>query len=152
MKTTEEFYIKRCIELAKNGLGTTYPNPLVGCVIVYNNEIIGEGWHRKSGEPHAEVNAVNSVKDKSLLSKATIYVSLEPCSHFGKTSIGKKVPDNIICGKPNRFISKGMEVSVFTMLLKIRPTPISKKSITMVIRIISIKVLTPCCRVKSSAK
>ena len=80
-----EKYIKRCIELAKNGLGTTYPNPLVGSVIVYENEIIGEGWHKKSGEGHAEVNAVNSVKDKSLLSKSTIYVSLEPCSHFGKT-------------------------------------------------------------------
>ena len=85
MKLTEEKYIKRCIELAKNGLGTTYPNPLVGSVIVYNYEIIGEGWHRKSGEAHAEVNAINSVKDKSLLSKSTIYVSLEPCSHFGKT-------------------------------------------------------------------
>ena len=80
-----EKYISRCIELAKNGLGTTYPNPLVGSVIVYNNKIIGEGWHKKAGEPHAEVNAVNSVKDKSLLKKATIYVSLEPCSHFGKT-------------------------------------------------------------------
>ena len=85
MKLTEEKYIKRCIELAKNGLGTTYPNPLVGSVIVYNDEIIGEGWHRKAGEPHAEVNAINSVKDKTLLSKSTIYVSLEPCSHFGKT-------------------------------------------------------------------
>lgn len=84
MKINEK-YIKRCIELAKNGLGTTYPNPLVGSVIVYNGEIIGEGWHKKSGEAHAEVNAVNSVKDKSLLKKATIYVSLEPCSHFGKT-------------------------------------------------------------------
>lgn len=82
---TELKYIKRCIQLAKNGLGTTYPNPLVGCVIVYDNKIIGEGWHKKSGEPHAEVNAVNSVKNKSLLKKATIYVSLEPCSHFGKT-------------------------------------------------------------------
>lgn len=80
-----EKYIKRCIELAKNGLGTTYPNPLVGSVIVHNDTIIGEGWHRKSGEPHAEVNAINSVKDKSLLTKSTIYVSLEPCSHFGKT-------------------------------------------------------------------
>jgi len=80
-----EIYIKRCIQLAKNGLGTTYPNPLVGSVIVYNGKIIGEGWHKKAGEAHAEVNAINSVKDKSLLSKATIYVSLEPCSHFGKT-------------------------------------------------------------------
>jgi diaminohydroxyphosphoribosylaminopyrimidine deaminase/5-amino-6-(5-phosphoribosylamino)uracil reductase len=80
-----EKYIRRCIELAKNGLGTTYPNPLVGSVIVYDGKIIGEGWHKKSGGPHAEVNAVNSVKDKSLLKKSTIYVSLEPCSHYGKT-------------------------------------------------------------------
>ena len=80
-----EKYISRCIELAKNGLGTTYPNPMVGSVIVYEGKIIGEGWHKKSGEQHAEVLAVNSVKDKTLLKKATIYVSLEPCSHYGKT-------------------------------------------------------------------
>ncbi|WP_281238974.1 bifunctional diaminohydroxyphosphoribosylaminopyrimidine deaminase/5-amino-6-(5-phosphoribosylamino)uracil reductase RibD [Flavobacterium praedii] len=80
-----EKYMSRCIQLAKNGLGTTYPNPMVGSVIVYEGKIIGEGWHKKAGEPHAEVNAVNSVQDKSLLKKATIYVSLEPCSHFGKT-------------------------------------------------------------------
>ena len=78
-------YMRRCLELAKNGLGTTYPNPMVGSVIVCDGKIIGEGWHKKSGEPHAEVNAINSVKDKSLLKRATIYVSLEPCSHFGKT-------------------------------------------------------------------
>lgn len=83
--TTHEKYMARCIQLAKNGLGLTYPNPLVGSVIVYNGKIIGEGWHKKAGEAHAEVNAINSVKDKSVLSKATIYVSLEPCSHFGKT-------------------------------------------------------------------
>jgi len=100
---TNEIYIKRCIQLAKNGLGTTYPNPMVGSVIVYNNQIIGEGWHRESGEPHAEVNAINSVKDKSLLAKATIYVSLEPCSHFGKTPpccdliIKHKIP-NVVVG------------------------------------------------------
>lgn len=105
---THDVYIKRCIELAKNGLGTTYPNPLVGSVIVYNNEIIGEGWHRKSGEPHAEVNAINSVKDKSLLSKSTIYVSLEPCSHFGKTPpccdliIANKIP-NVVIGTIDPF-------------------------------------------------
>ncbi|GGA80845.1 riboflavin biosynthesis protein RibD [Flavobacterium palustre] len=81
----DEKYLARCIQLAQNGLGTTYPNPMVGSVIVYEDQIIGEGWHKKAGEPHAEVNAVNSVKDKSLLQKATIYVSLEPCSHFGKT-------------------------------------------------------------------
>ena len=105
---THDTYIKRCIELAKNGLGTTYPNPLVGSLIVYNDEIIGEGWHRKSGEPHAEVNAINSVKDKSLLSKSTIYVSLEPCSHFGKTPpccdliIANKIP-NVVIGTIDPF-------------------------------------------------
>lgn len=78
-------YIDRCIELAQNGLGRTYPNPLVGSVIVHNNTIIGEGWHQKAGSAHAEVNAVDSVKDKSLLKQSTIYVSLEPCSHYGKT-------------------------------------------------------------------
>jgi diaminohydroxyphosphoribosylaminopyrimidine deaminase/5-amino-6-(5-phosphoribosylamino)uracil reductase len=98
----QEKYIKRCIELAKNGLGTTYPNPLVGCVIVYENEIIGEGWHKKSGEAHAEVVAINSVKNKDLLKNATIYVSLEPCSHFGKTPpcadliIKYKIPNVVI--------------------------------------------------------
>lgn len=97
-----EKYLARCIELAKNGLGTTYPNPMVGSVIVYKDQIIGEGWHKKAGEPHAEVNAVNSVKDKSLLQKATIYVSLEPCSHFGKTPpccdliIRNKIPNVVI--------------------------------------------------------
>ena len=103
-----EKYIKRCIELAKNGLGTTYPNPLVGSVIVYNDQIIGEGWHQKAGCPHAEVNAIQSVKDKSLLSKATIYVSLEPCSHFGKTPpcsdliIANKIP-NVVIGTIDPF-------------------------------------------------
>ncbi|RAR75778.1 bifunctional diaminohydroxyphosphoribosylaminopyrimidine deaminase/5-amino-6-(5-phosphoribosylamino)uracil reductase RibD [Flavobacterium aciduliphilum] len=80
-----ETYIKRCLELAQKGLGTTYPNPLVGSVIVYDGKIIGEGWHKKAGEAHAEVHAIQAVKDKRLLSDATIYVSLEPCSHYGKT-------------------------------------------------------------------
>ena len=75
----------RCVQLAKNGLGTTYPNPMVGSVIVYNGKIIGEGWHRKAGEAHAEVNAIKSVSNEDLLKESTIYVSLEPCSHFGKT-------------------------------------------------------------------
>lgn len=105
---TYEKYINRCIALAKNGLGTTYPNPMVGSVIVYEGKIIGEGWHKKAGGPHAEVNAVNSVKDKSLLSKATIYVSLEPCSHFGKTPpcsdliIKSKIP-NVVVGTVDPF-------------------------------------------------
>ncbi|MDY8138281.1 bifunctional diaminohydroxyphosphoribosylaminopyrimidine deaminase/5-amino-6-(5-phosphoribosylamino)uracil reductase RibD [Aquimarina sp. 2201CG5-10] len=78
-------YLKRCIQIAKNGLGTSYPNPLVGSVIVHNDTIIGEGWHYQSGKPHAEVNAINSVTNPDLLKDATIYVSLEPCSHYGKT-------------------------------------------------------------------
>jgi diaminohydroxyphosphoribosylaminopyrimidine deaminase / 5-amino-6-(5-phosphoribosylamino)uracil reductase len=103
-----EKYMHRCIDLAQNGLGTTYPNPLVGSVIVCNDKIIGEGWHRKAGEPHAEVNAINSVKDPTLLDRSTIYVSLEPCSHFGKTPpccdliIEKKIP-NIVIGTVDPF-------------------------------------------------
>ncbi|MGY0392093.1 bifunctional diaminohydroxyphosphoribosylaminopyrimidine deaminase/5-amino-6-(5-phosphoribosylamino)uracil reductase RibD [Bizionia sp. KMM 8389] len=80
-----EKYINRCIEIAKNGLGTTAPNPMVGAVIVCKNKIIGEGFTSPYGGPHAEVNAIQSVTDKSLLKDATIYVTLEPCSHFGKT-------------------------------------------------------------------
>jgi len=77
--------MQRCIQLARNGLGTTYPNPVVGCVIVRDRQIISEGWHRRSGEPHAEVNAINQIPDKEILKKSTLYVSLEPCAHHGKT-------------------------------------------------------------------
>lgn len=83
--TNHETFIKRCIEIAKNGLGSTRPNPMVGSVIVYNEKIIGEGFTSSYGGNHAEVNAINSVKDKSLLKQSTIYVTLEPCSHFGQT-------------------------------------------------------------------
>lgn len=83
--TTDEKYIRRCIELASNGLCNAAPNPMVGAVIVHNGKIIGEGYHAKCGEGHAEVNAIRSVKDEILLKEATIYVSLEPCSHYGKT-------------------------------------------------------------------
>ena len=112
-----EIYIQRCLELAQNGLGSTYPNPMVGSVIVHRGKIIGEGWHQKAGEPHAEVNAINSVKNKSLLTKSTIYVSLEPCSHFGKTPpcsdliIQHKIPTVIIgTVDPNdKVAGKGIE-------------------------------------------
>ena len=77
-------YMQRALELARLGLGEVSPNPMVGCVIVHGDTIIGEGWHHKYGESHAEVNAVNSVKERSLLSASTAYVTLEPCSHFGK--------------------------------------------------------------------
>jgi diaminohydroxyphosphoribosylaminopyrimidine deaminase/5-amino-6-(5-phosphoribosylamino)uracil reductase len=83
--TRDETYMLRALQLAKLGGIATQSNPLVGAVIVLNDKIIGEGYHQKYGEAHAEVNAVNSVADKSLLKEATIYVTLEPCSHFGKT-------------------------------------------------------------------
>ncbi len=78
-------YMKMCLELASKGIGNVSPNPLVGCVIVHNNQIIGQGYHQKYGESHAEVNAINSVKNKDLLAKSTLFVNLEPCSHYGKT-------------------------------------------------------------------
>jgi len=81
----DEIYIKRCLDLARLARGYVSPNPIVGAVIVYKNKIIGEGFHQKVGTAHAEINAINSVVDKSLLSKATIYVSLEPCHHYGRT-------------------------------------------------------------------
>lgn len=80
-----EKYIQRCLDMAKKGFGKTAPNPMVGCVIVYNGKIIGEGFHEKYGKAHAEVNAINSVKNKKHLKDSTLYVNLEPCSHFGKT-------------------------------------------------------------------
>lgn len=81
----DEKYMRRCLQLAQNGKGFVSPNPMVGAVIVHGDKIIGEGYHRIYGKPHAEVNAINSVKDKALLKESTIYVSLEPCSHYGKT-------------------------------------------------------------------
>jgi diaminohydroxyphosphoribosylaminopyrimidine deaminase/5-amino-6-(5-phosphoribosylamino)uracil reductase len=83
--TTQDTYMLRAIQIAKNGLGTTRPNPMVGSVIVNNNKIIGEGFTSPFGGNHAEVNAINSVENQELLKEATIYVTLEPCSHYGKT-------------------------------------------------------------------
>jgi len=77
--------MQRCLELAAKGRNHVAPNPMVGCVIVRDNKIIGEGYHKQYGEAHAEVNAINSVRDKKLLKEATLYVNLEPCAHFGKT-------------------------------------------------------------------
>ena len=82
-----EIYMRRAIELAKLGTGNVAPNPMVGAVLVYNDKIIGEGYHEKFGESHAEVNCINSVvaSDKQFIESSTLYVSLEPCAHFGKT-------------------------------------------------------------------
>ncbi len=77
--------MQRAIQLARNAIGKTAPNPAVGAVIVHENKIIGEGFHKKAGEPHAEPNAVNRVANKNLLKNATLYVTLEPCNHRGKT-------------------------------------------------------------------
>lgn len=85
MISTDEKYINRCLYLARLGVSYTAPNPMVGAVVVHNNRIIGEGYHRHYGEAHAEPNAISSVKAKELLPESTLYVSLEPCSHFGKT-------------------------------------------------------------------
>ena len=84
MKTHEHF-IDKCIRLARKGALDVSPNPMVGCVIVNNGEIIGEGYHKEYGKNHAEVNAINSVKDKSVLKNSILYVNLEPCCHHGKT-------------------------------------------------------------------
>lgn len=92
----------RCISLARGGAGNVAPNPMVGAVIVHQGRVIGEGYHRKYGEAHAEVNAIASVKDESLLKDSTIYVSLEPCSHYGKTPpcaeliIKKQIPRVVV--------------------------------------------------------
>ena len=84
---TDEFYMRRCLQLAENGMQNAKPNPMVGAVIVCEGRIIGEGYHVRCGEAHAEVNAFASVRpaDEHLLTASTLYVSLEPCSHYGKT-------------------------------------------------------------------
>lgn len=81
----DEEYMQQTLTLAKKGAGKVSPNPMVGCLIVKDDDIIGEGWHEEYGKAHAERNAVENVKDKSLLEGSVVYVNLEPCSHFGKT-------------------------------------------------------------------
>ena len=103
-----EFYLNRCIKIAKKGIGKVSPNPLVGCVIINNNEIIGEGYHEKYGDKHAEVNAINNVKNKDQLKTSTLFVNLEPCCHHGKTPpcvdliIKYKIP-NVVIGSIDPF-------------------------------------------------
>jgi len=129
--SSDEYYMMRCLQLAKNSRGTAAPNPSVGCVIVYKQKIIGEGYTSQFGGPHAEVNAIRSVKDKSLLSAATLYVTLEPCAHFGKTPpcadlilknnipkviVGIRDPHKKVAGKGiQRLQQAGCEVSVGTL-------------------------------------
>ncbi len=110
--STDEVYIKRCLNLASNGLGKTYPNPLVGCVILKNDAIIGEGWHKKAGGYHAEVDALENLTPGTKAEGATVYVNLEPCSHYGKTPpcaerlVREKVAKVVICNTdPNPMVS-----------------------------------------------
>ncbi|MHA6248717.1 bifunctional diaminohydroxyphosphoribosylaminopyrimidine deaminase/5-amino-6-(5-phosphoribosylamino)uracil reductase RibD [Pontibacter sp. CAU 1760] len=112
MASSDERYMRRALELASLGSGYTNPNPMVGCVVVHGGQIIGEGWHRQYGGPHAEVNAVAAVQDKSLLPKSRVYVTLEPCSHFGKTPpcadllISCGVKEVVICNTdPNPLVA-----------------------------------------------
>lgn len=121
-----EVFMQRCINLALQGQGNTSPNPMVGSVVVYNNTIIGEGYHTQAGSPHAEVNAIQNVKNKDLLPLCTLYVTLEPCSHFGKTPpcsdliiehgikhvvIGSRDPNPLVAGKGiNKLLKSGVNV------------------------------------------
>ncbi|KAA6335762.1 Riboflavin biosynthesis protein RibD, partial [termite gut metagenome] len=124
----DEKYMWRCLSLAQNGKCNVSPNPMVGAIIVCEGKIIGEGYHIRSGSPHAEVNAIHSVPDESLLKRSTLYVSLEPCSHYGKTPpcsdliIEKKIPRIVVgCQDPfpevmgsgvRRLLDAGCEVKV----------------------------------------
>ncbi len=85
LMSEDEIYMQRCLQLASLGLGKVQPNPMVGAVLVADGRIIGEGYHQQYGQNHAEINAINSIKDLSSLQRSTLYVSLEPCSHYGKT-------------------------------------------------------------------
>lgn len=132
----DSVYMDRCIELARNGLGKTAPNPMVGSVIVHNNRIIGEGYHHRYGDHHAEVRAISNVRNRELLKDSTLYVSLEPCCHHGKTPpctdliletgiprvvIGTTDPFDEVAGKGiARLRSNGCEVRVGVLKDKCR--------------------------------
>ncbi len=110
--STDELYMQRCLQLARQAEGNTAPNPMVGAVVVCDGVIIGEGYHHRRGEPHAEVNAIASVRDQSLLKRSTLYVNLEPCSHYGKTPpcaeliIKKEIPRVVVgMGDPNEKVN-----------------------------------------------
>lgn len=109
---TDELFMRRALELAAWGVGRVSPNPLVGCVIVHEGRIIGSGYHRQYGGPHAEVNAVAAVREPRLLRKSTVYVTLEPCAHFGKTPpcadllVKHKVKKVVMCNNdPNPLVA-----------------------------------------------
>ncbi len=108
----DDVYLRRCLELARRGAGCVSPNPMVGSVIVHDGRVIGEGWHQQCGGPHAEVNAIASVEDETLLRESTIYVNLEPCSHYGKTPpcadliVEKRIPRVVVgCLDPHEKVA-----------------------------------------------
>jgi len=143
---SDELFIQRTFELARLGTGYVSPNPRVGSVIVHDGKIIGEGWHKKYGEAHAEVNAVNSVKDQTLLKESTVYVNLEPCSHFGKTPpcadmlIHHQVKKVVICNvDPNPLVSgqgiaklRNAGIEVVTGVLEAEGRQINKRFFTLI--------------------
>ncbi len=146
MVIPHEKYMQRAIDLAKLGSGFVSPNPMVGCVIVHNDVIIGEGWHKKFGGPHAEVNALNSVTNKTLLKESTVYVTLEPCSHYGKTPpcantlieygvkqvvIGVTDPNPLVSGNGIKLLH-GAGIDVITDILKHECLNLNKRFITYI--------------------
>jgi diaminohydroxyphosphoribosylaminopyrimidine deaminase/5-amino-6-(5-phosphoribosylamino)uracil reductase len=136
--------MNRCLEIARGGLGWVAPNPLVGAVIVHNGRIIGEGFHQQYGGPHAEVNAIQSAKNKEFLASSTLYVNLEPCSHHGKTPpcadliIKHNIPEIVIANEdPNPLVrGKGIQklkdhgCKIIMHVLEDEATQLNKRFIT----------------------
>lgn len=141
-----QLFMQRALQLARLGAGLVSPNPMVGCVIVHEGKIIGEGWHQKYGEAHAEVNAVSLVLNKSMLSQSEVYVTLEPCSHFGKTPpcadllIKHRVKKVYICNQDSNPLvgGKGIEklrqagIEVETGLLESEGRGLNKRFFTYI--------------------
>ena len=146
INSTNSQFMRRCLVLARYADGKTAPNPMVGSVIVFNDEIIGEGYHNAYGEPHAEVNAINAVKNKELLPKSTLYVNIEPCSHYGKTPpcadliINCEIPKVVIgMADPNPKVNgKGIEklqkagIEVVTGVLEDECKNLNRRFITFI--------------------
>ncbi len=144
--TSDELFMQRALDLAVLGTGSVSPNPRVGCVVVHEGKIIGEGWHRQYGGPHAEVNAIQSVSDASLLPFSTLYVNLEPCSHFGKTPpcadllIEKKVKKVVVANLDSNPLVAGSGIKkmraagieVITGVLEKRGRELNKRFFTFV--------------------
>jgi diaminohydroxyphosphoribosylaminopyrimidine deaminase/5-amino-6-(5-phosphoribosylamino)uracil reductase len=146
MSFSDHFFMQRALQLANLGQGSVAPNPMVGCVIVHKDKIIGEGYHQKYGQGHAEVNAVAAVKDKSLLAGATVYVTLEPCSHTGKTPpcanllIEHKVKKVVVCSLDTNPLVAGQGIAklqaagieVHTGVLDVQGRSLNKRFFTFI--------------------